>query len=202
MFDGLLERFLSGLSTNGPFLWFALLLLAVGAARIAELMVAKRFTSHADDRGEQPKPEPIFKIMVFLHVLPFVLSPLEVLILQPKFYPALAGVSFAFLAIAGFMRIWTLSTLGRNWNVRIVSPEKVIQSGPYAFIRHPNYAIVITELFFIPLFGGAYFTCALLTLLNAFVLFKRIPAEEKVLFEMPGYADAFEKKARFIPGVI
>jgi len=174
----------------------------VGVARIAELIVAKRYTEHADARGEQPKPEPIFKVMVFLHVLPFVLSPIEVLWLQPTFQPVLAGVATVALAAATVMRVWTLSTLGRNWNVRIVSPETVITSGPYAYIRHPNYAIVITELLFIPLFGGAYITCAVLTLLNAFVLARRIPAEEKVLFSMPGYEEAFGSKARFIPGVI
>ncbi len=53
-----------------------------------------------------------------------------------------------------------------------------------------------------PLFGNAWLTCVVVTLLNAFVLAKRIPAEERVLFDMPGYKEAFERKARFVPGVI
>lgn len=190
------------LSLQSPYAWFLGVLAFMALARVVELVHAKRLTGKASERGEAPKKEPIFVVMVVLHTIPFWAAPLEVWLLERPFVPALAWVSLAMLAVAFVLRIWTLSTLGKNWNTRIVKPGAVITSGPYAFIRHPNYAVVITELLFMPLFGNAWLTCLVVTLLNAFVLAKRIPAEERVLFEMPGYREAFEKKARFVPGIV
>ena len=190
------------LGLSSPYTWFLGVLGFMAGARVVELWYAKRLIGKASERGEAPKREPIFIVMVFLHTIPFWAAPLEVWLLKRAFIPVLAWVSLAMLGVAFVMRVWTLSTLGRNWNTRIVKPGSVVTQGPYAFIRHPNYAVVITELLFMPLFGNAWLTCVVVTLLNAFVLAKRIPAEEQVLFEMPGYREAFEKKARFVPGIL
>jgi methyltransferase len=186
--------------TNG-FLLFLGLLVAMGAARIAELLVAKRLTAQARERGAAPKREPMFVVMVVLHTLPFVLAPLEVILFDPPFRLWLFGVCTAALVALGLARVWTLRTLGAMWNVRIVEPAAVVVAGPYRFIRHPNYAIVIAELFVLPLAHGCVLTCATLSLLNGVVLFSRIRAEEKVLFSLPGYAENMGNKKRFIPGI-
>ena len=188
------------LNDIGFFLYLGLLAV-MAMARIAELVVAKRLTQKASARGAAPQREPIFVVMVFLHVLPFVLGPLEVVVFQRPFSPALFAVSTMALVMLGVARIWTLRTLGEMWNVRIVQPSTVVVAGPYRFIRHPNYAIVIAELVFLPLAHGCFITLAVLTLLNAFVLFVRIRAEERVLFSLPGYAERMGGKKRFIPGV-
>ena len=168
-------------------------------ARIAELVIAKQFAKRASDTGRDVEREPVFLWMVVLHTTPFVLIPLEVILLDRPFTLQLAVATLGILAVAFALRVWTLSTLGARWNVRIVRPDAIITSGPYAFIRHPNYAVVILELFALPLVHGAYLTCAFLTLGNALILMKRIPAEEKVLFEVPGYREAMGNKARFFP---
>jgi len=186
---------------NVGFLLFLGLLTAMSAARVAELLVAKRLTAQAKTRGAAPKREPIFVVMVVLHTLPFVLCPLEVVVLERPFSPVLFGASVLALALLGVMRVWTLRTLGAMWNVRIVEPSAVVVAGPYRFIRHPNYAVVIAELVFIPLAHGCFVTLAVLTALNAFVLFVRIRAEERVLFGVPGYAEAMGPKKRFVPGL-
>lgn len=183
------------------FMALLLLLVIMGAARIAELLVAKRLTAKAADRGEAPKREPMFIVMVILHVLPFVLCPLEVVVFDRPFRPTLFIVSTIALVLLGLARVWTLKTLGEMWNVRIVAPSAVVVSGPYRFIRHPNYAIVITELVFLPLAHGCWITLGIVTTLNAIVLWSRIGDEEKVLFSRPGYAEAMGHKKRFIPGI-
>ena len=99
------------------------------------------------------------------------------------------------------LRVWTLRTLGAMWNVRIVEPAAVVVAGPYRFIRHPNYAIVVAELFVLPLAHSCWVTLIALSSLNALVLFFRIRAEERVLFALPGYAEKMGSKARFIPGL-
>ncbi len=183
------------------FIALLLLLVIMGAARIGELLVAKRLTAKAAVRGEAPQREPVFIVMVILHVLPFVLCPLEVVLFDRPFRPTLFIVSTVALVVLGLARVWTLRTLGEMWNVRIVAPSAVVVSGPYRFIRHPNYAIVIAELVFLPLAHGCWFTLVIVSTLNALVLWSRIGAEEKVLFSRPGYAEAMGDKKRFIPGV-
>ena len=183
------------------FIALLLLLVVMGAARIAELVVAKRLTAKAKDRGEAPKREPVFIVMVILHVLPFMLCPLEVVVFDRPFRPTLFIVSTLALIALGLARVWTLKTLGEMWNVRIVAPSTIVVSGPYRFIRHPNYAIVIAEFVFLPLAHGCFITLGIVTTLNALVLWSRIGAEEQVLFSRPGYAEAMGNKKRFIPGV-
>jgi methyltransferase len=180
---------------------YLVLLTAMGAARIAELVVARRLTRQAATRGATPQREPIFVVMVILHVLPFVLGPLEVIMGERPFPPVLFATSTLALVLLGGLRVWTLSTLGARWNVRIVQPDAVVVAGPYRFIRHPNYAIVIAELVFLPLAHGCWLTLVVVGLLNAVVLFFRIRAEEQVLFALPGYAEQMGAKKRFVPGV-
>jgi methyltransferase len=180
---------------------FLVVLALMGAARVAELLVAKRLMAQARARGANPGRESIFVVMVALHVLPFVLAPLEVTALERPFVPALfIGCTLA-LALLAVGRVWTLRTLGRRWNVRIVPPDAVVVHGPYRWVRHPNYAIVIAELFVLPLVHTAWLTSVALSLLNAFVLSQRIPAEERVLLAVPGYREAMGAKKRFVPGL-
>lgn len=185
--------------TDPFFTGFLALLALVGAARIAELFVSRRHSRAARGRGEAPRAEPIFALMVALHTVPFWLAPLEVVLFERPFVPWLATSSVVLLVLAGGLRVWTLRTLGASWNVRIVRPKQVVTAGPYRFIRHPNYLVVIVELLALPLFHTAVFTAALVTALNAFVLSRRIPAEERVLFEVEGYAEAMGDKPRFLP---
>jgi methyltransferase len=179
--------------------WLLCVLGVVAIARIVELAYAKRLTMRASERGEAAKREPIFVVMVALHASVFALVPLEVYFLDRPFRPWLFTVSCAALAILFVMRVWTLKTLGNRWNVRIVKPDAIVVDGPYKWVRHPNYAIVIAELIVIPLLQGAWITCVVLTALNAFVLSRRIPPEERVLFELPGYREQMGTKPRFIP---
>jgi methyltransferase len=181
------------------FVAFLVVLALMGAARVAELLVARRLTAGARARGEAPQREPIFVVMVILHALPFVLAPLEVIVLDRPFLPGLFAASTLALLLLALLRVWTLRTLGARWNVRIVRPDAIVTSGPYRFVRHPNYAIVIAELFVLPLVHTAWLTMLLLSALNAFVLARRIPAEEEVLSSLPGYAEAMAHKPRFIP---
>lgn len=183
------------------FIAFLVLLILMAAARVAELLVARRLTRRAGGRGAAPKREPIFVLMVVLHTLPFVLCPLEVIVFERPFSWPLFAVSSTALLLLAIARVWTLRTLGDMWNVRIVEPATVVVQGPYRFIRHPNYAVVIAELVFLPLAHGCWFTLAFLTGLNALVLFFRIRTEEQVLFTIPGYAEKMGPKKRFIPGL-
>ena len=47
-------------------------------------------------------------------------------------------------------------------------------SGPYRFVRHPNYVAVFVELAALPLVHGAYLTAVAGALLHAAILHRRV----------------------------
>jgi len=184
--------------TRGLGIYLAVLAL-VGAARLAELWWARRLAGRARARGAAPEREPAFAAMVVVHTLPFWLGPLEVVALGRPFLPLLCALAVSALAVLALLRVWVLRTLGARWNVRIVQPDAVVAEGPYRWLRHPNYAIVIAELIALPLVHTAWLTCLIVGAANAVVLWRRIAAEERVLFALPGYREAMGDKPRFIP---
>ena len=76
-----------------------------------------------------------------------------------------------------------LATLGRRWTIRVivVPGEKLVSRGPYRWLRHPNYAIVIGEIAVVPLALGLPIYALVFSLLNAAVLAIRIPLENAAL---------------------
>ena len=81
------------------------------------------------------------------------------------------------------------------------NPQPVVVTGPYRFIRHPNYVAVILDIAVVPLLVGAPWTALLGSLANGLVLWRRIVAEEQHLMQNTAYRKAFEEKARLVPGV-
>ena len=80
-------------------------------------------------------------------------------------------------------RIWVLATLGPRWTTRIiVLPQApLVLRGPYRFVNHPNYAVVVGEIAVLPLVFGLWKVALLFSLLNAAVLFIRIREENSAL---------------------
>jgi len=102
------------------------------------------------------------------------------------------------LCLAG--RIWVWQSLGEQWNTQIVaSTRPIVDTGPYRYVRHPNYTIVIIEMFTVPLVYSAYLTALICSLLNAFVLRSRIQREEAALLIRPDYVAHMASKPRFLP---
>ncbi|MCA9492184.1 MAG: hypothetical protein KC621_19765 [Myxococcales bacterium] len=183
------------------FLVFVGLLVVTGLLRVGEVLVSwRRQAARADAVVAEG---PLFPAMALLHAALIVLPMAEVEALQRPFLPWLAGLSAALLVAATALRVWTLSTLGRAWNVRVVRPEEqqVVTSGPYRWIRHPNYLCVVLEIVALPLFHTAVLSAIALTLWNAAVLVVRIRNEEAVLSRIPAWRDAFSSRSRLIPYV-
>lgn len=80
-------------------------------------------------------------------------------------------------------RVWVLRTLGPRWTTRIivVPGELLVTRGPYRFVDHPNYLIVIAEIAILPLVFGLWQVALLFSLLNAIALAVRIRAENQAL---------------------
>jgi methyltransferase len=57
----------------------------------------------------------------------------------------------------------------------------LIRRGPYRFVNHPNYVVVIGEIAVLPLVFGLWEVAVIFSLLNAVVLIIRIRAENQAL---------------------
>lgn len=103
------------------------------------------------------------------------------------------------LILAQALRWYAIYTLGSNWSVDIyqMKAHPIIENGPYAYIRHPNYLAVIIEFIFLPLVLGCRFTLIAGIMANFFMLKRRIYLEEQSLNEEL-YNSKFYKKKRFL----
>ena len=95
-------------------------------------------------------------------------------------------INLAFLGLFVLIelgRIWVLRTLGRRWTTRIivVPGEKLVATGPYRFVNHPNYLVVIGEIAVLPLVFGLWQVALIFSALNAAALAVRIRAENHAL---------------------
>jgi protein-S-isoprenylcysteine O-methyltransferase Ste14 len=107
---------------------------------------------------------------------------------------------------AGFaFRMWAILTLGRFFQVTIVVQEghRIVESGPYRWIRHPGYLGVIVTLIGVGIAEGDWASIVIMLAggLTAFLI--RIHVEERVLLEELGedYAAFSKRRARLVPGL-
>jgi methyltransferase len=80
-------------------------------------------------------------------------------------------------------RIWVLTTLGARWTTRIIvlPNAPLVRRGPYRWLNHPNYVVVVGEVAILPLVFGLWRLALVFTLLNAAVLAIRIREENQAL---------------------
>ena len=95
-------------------------------------------------------------------------------------------VSLAWLAlfiVLQLLRVWVIATLGERWTTRIVvlPGASLVRRGPYRFLDHPNYAVVVAEIAVLPLAFGLSTFSIVFSILNAAVLWIRIRAESRAL---------------------
>ncbi|MCL7747618.1 isoprenylcysteine carboxyl methyltransferase family protein [Halalkalibacter alkaliphilus] len=175
-------------------------ILVVVVQRVVEVVIANRNAKWIKSQGGYEVGKDHYKQIVALHTMFFVSLLIEVSVIDRSFVLWSVIPLLVFL-LAQMGRVWALSSLGRFWNTRImVLPgAKVIAKGPYRYLRHPNYVIVVTEIACLPLIFQAYWTAIAFTIINAFVLSVRIKMEEAALEEATNYQEVFEKHKRFIP---
>lgn len=153
------------------------LLLFVTAQRLGELVIAQRNTRRLLAQGAFEAAPEHYWLIVLLHTA--WLGGLWLLAPERQPDPFLVSV-YGLLQIA---RFWVLATLGERWTTRIIilPGAPLVRSGPYRFVSHPNYWVVVGEILILPCVFGLYTFALVFTLLNAAALTIRIRAEESAL---------------------
>ncbi|MFC7500248.1 isoprenylcysteine carboxyl methyltransferase family protein [Enterovirga sp. GCM10030262] len=153
------------------------ILALVTAQRLAELALARRNTRALLARGAHEVGAGHYPLIVTVHAL--WLASLWWLAPGEAIDWPLIGL-FLILQLA---RLWVLATLKERWTTRVIvlPGEPLVTGGPFRFVRHPNYAIVVAEIAVLPLAFALWEVAAVFTVLNAAVLAVRIRAEERAL---------------------
>lgn len=162
---------------------FGLLIFLIGQ-RFIELLIARRNEQWMKSRGGIEIGENHYKWFILLHTLFFISIIVEGMV-RNNLYIQLNYVLFTLFIILQIGRIWCIYSLGKFWNTKIIVIPGVhlIRSGPYRYVKHPNYIIVAIELIVIPLFFMAYVTAIIFPLLHILLLMIRIPSENRALNE-------------------
>jgi len=155
--------------------WAHAVVILVALQRLAELVYARRNTRALIARGGREAGRGHYPLFVALHggwlIAMFVLT-------QPN--PTPQWPWLAVFAICQALRAWVLVSLGVYWTTRIITLDGVppVKSGPYRYLRHPNYLIVAIEIPTLPLGLGMLNVALVFGVLNLALLAYRIRVED------------------------
>jgi methyltransferase len=162
---------------------------------VVEAALARRNEQAQLARGGVEPPGDVYGLMRFVYPLSFAAMLAEgTLRGTASREVALTGAAL-FLA-AKALKWWAILTLGRFWTFRVivVPGAALVVSGPYRWLRHPNYVAVVGELV-----GAALATSALWSGVAAvtgfgILLARRIAVEERALEAAPRTATTSKGK--------
>jgi methyltransferase len=140
-----------------------------------------------------------YRIIVAFHTLFMAACAAGAIRYAPACSLALSMTALAGEAAAQALRSWSVATLGQNWNTRVIVIPGIepVTSGPYRYIRHPNYVAVALEIACVPLIRGLVIIALAFSVGNAILLAFRIRLEEQALGI--SYQLAFASRPRFVP---
>ena len=154
------------------------IVIAVALQRLGELVLSHRNGAKLRAKGGVEVGSGHYPLMVALHagwlVALFFATPTD------------ATVSWLLLTVFLLLqtgRIWVIPTLGERWTTRIISLPNapLIRRGPYRWLNHPNYLIVIAEIAVLPLAFGQWKLALGFSLANLLVLYWRVWVENTAL---------------------
>lgn len=150
----------------------------VAAQRLAELALSARNARALRRRGAIETGQRQYSLIVALHVA--WLAAL-VLLVPPATRPYILIVCI-YIALQ-LIRIWAILSLGPYWTTRVltVPDAPLVRRGPYRFLRHPIYAVVVAEIALLPLAFGAWRITVVFSLANLGLLAWRIAVEDRAL---------------------
>jgi len=155
----------------------AIILSLVTLQRLGELVLARHNTQRLMARGAIEVGAAHYPLLVSMHA-----AWLIALWVYGYDQPVDPIPLIAFIGLQG-LRCWVLVTLGPRWTTRIIvlPGAPLITNGPYRYIAHPNYAVVVAEIAVLPLALHLPLLAMIFSALNAAVLAIRIRAEQHAL---------------------
>ena len=151
---------------------------------------------------EQERSQKIIVSLVFVAFFASIVLPILDYRLGLSRVPAWVSVVGNAIIVFSFLAIfWVVKT--NSWaasNIRVEVEQKVIDTGPYARIRHPMYAAAVWLFVGMPLALGSWWSIALLVPLLPVLLWRLLDEERILARDLPGYTDYMRRvKYRLVP---
>jgi methyltransferase len=169
---------------------FVVILIVFGPMLI-EAAVARRHEARQRAAGGVEAIGDVYRIMQVAYPGSFLAMILEGWVTGPA--PArVAAVGGAVFLFAKILKVWVIRSLGRFWTFRVivVPGAALVGSGPYRYVRHPNYVAVVGELIGVALMTGAVMTGPVVTVIFGALMLKRIGVEDRALADARVNPDA------------
>ena len=162
---------------------YTVLIAVIAIQRLWELGVSRRHLRVLEGRGAIEVGAGHYPWMVTLHTTFLLSCVVEVWLLDRPWQPLVATAAMLVLGAALTLRWWTLATLGDRWTTRVivVPGEDLVTTGPYRWLRHTNYLVVVMEMAAIPMVHCAWLTVAFFSVANLALLKERIRVEDGAL---------------------
>ncbi len=160
-----------------------LIVLAVAFIPMAfEARLAARHDRALRAGGAFEPPGDVYKWMRVAYPAAFLIMAFEAAVRASEMNQLFA-VGVAVFVLAKAIKYWAISTLGSRWSFRVLVPpaSSLIRTGPYRFMRHPNYVGVIGELVGVALIARAVISGPLTVIVFAILIAFRIRVEERAL---------------------
>ncbi len=150
----------------------------VAGQRLAELAWADRNTARLRRLGAVEADAGGYPFFVLLHAGWLAALALSVPPATRPYWPLLG--LFGLLQLG---RVWVIATLGRLWTTRVLSLADIplVRTGPYRWVRHPNYLLVVAEIAVLPLAFGAVAVAVAFSLIDLALIARRIGIEDRAL---------------------
>lgn len=144
--------------------------------RLSELVISRRNTAAALARGATEAGAGHYPFIIALHVA-WIAAIAALGAANPIDWRFLAA--FALLQV---LRVSTIVSLGERWTTRIIVDDApLVRTGLYRWLRHPNYWVVVAEIFVAPMVLGLLWVAIAFSLLNLVMIAIRMRAEDRAL---------------------
>ena len=160
-------------------IYFVCIISFLIAQRLLELAISHRNERWLRQHGAIEYGQKHYPFIIALHSF-FLISLIVEYWINPSDKVDLFFLIFYIIMAA--LKYLIITSLGRYWNTKIfrIPNSPAIRTGLYRWIRHPNYVVVVGEIFAIPMIFHLYFTAIVFSLINGIMLWIRIGMENAV----------------------
>lgn len=149
---------------------------------LAEASRSRRHDRALRARGAVEPPGDVYKVMQIAYPAGFALIAGEAAIRSAPLSGSFTAGAVVF-TLAKALKYWAIATLGPRWTFRVLVPpgQPLVATGPYRFLRHPNYVGVAGEIAGAALMGDAPIAGVVAFLVFGGLMVARIRVEERAL---------------------
>jgi methyltransferase len=163
----------------------ALLLVVVLPWLLLETWRSRRNERALRSAGAIEPPDDVYAWMRVVYPGMFAAMTIEGMLRAPAACTTLVAAGIAVFLAGKLLKWWAILSLGRLWtfHVLVLPGTPLVSTGPYRFMRHPNYLGLLGEIAGVALMMRAPITGFLSGLAFGALLIARIRVEERMLRE-------------------